>query len=121
MGEIYIGGEWDYRLKMYGIYGTVAGNPAGAAIIDLVKKTKRDLNFVPRNAKDVFNSGKCNAETVAKKLLDQAPKGAGPGPATLYRGDKDNPATFEDERYDVVPFGVRGAGVGSDVDIHFRP
>ena len=81
MGEIYIGGEWDYRLKMYGIYGTVAGNPAGAAIIDLVKKTKRDLNFVPRNAKDVFNSGKCNAETVAKKLRNEIKHRREQGPA----------------------------------------
>lgn len=77
---------------------------------------------MPRSADMAAKNGRCNAETISKNPQDQAPKGTSAiGPALLYRGDQDNLATPEDERYDVVPYGVRGTGAGSDVNIFFDP
>ncbi len=119
---IYFGGSPDAVRKQYDIYAKIESNKVGQVIIDLIRKIKKDLIFLPRDAGKVAISGVCNAETVAQEKMDSAPKGAsGRAPPYWYRGVEDNPETSEDERFTLVPYQWTGTGAGSNVKIFFDP
>jgi hypothetical protein len=117
-----------------GYYDTVGGylhkinrNRVGSLFIDRIEHHKKVVHIYPMDKGMVERIGSNTANTHPRKGVDGAPAGASRAPKDpaktpyWYRGNPDNPATSEDERYDMVPRGMVGTGKGSDVIISFSP
>lgn len=106
-----------YADDVVSVLQTVAGNPAGALLLKIIRYNPKDMKIVPYNGGDAYVSGECNAFARPDKARDAAPEGI-----DFFLGDEDNPRTrYDDERYRRAPWNARGTGKGSDVTIHFTP
>jgi hypothetical protein len=118
MSNININGAGDYTRSVEQQLTKIRSNPVGLRIFRSIEDGKRDVVISPYT--DVSNP---NADTTAKDSKAAAPKGVSGTYRTdhgaWYIGDKDDPKTSKDERYNGMPPGIQGTGEGSDVDIRF--
>jgi hypothetical protein len=117
---VYFLGPQSYVVGNIPLLAKIYANGVGRVVVDAIDDTDKDWAIVPRDKGKVAVDGSvCNADTVSDKTINAVPKDVSQAAGPLYRGDVDNPATREDERYDTVPFGVTGTGKGSDGKIYF--
>lgn len=98
------------------VLDTLAGNPAGKAVLQLIKNEDDDLTIVPYTQEDFKTKGSCNAYA----RPDKGSKYWAPDGVLPYLGTGDDPSTEFDERTaKVVMQKDAGTGKGTDVKLHF--
>ena len=125
MGKISIEGSPAYQQSIRDVLATIRKNPVGEIIAHSIENIDgRDLTIVPWDAGKAAVYGDCNAAAHPDNFRDAAPKGISgtlTGDSAWYAGHDDNPRTRDDERYDRMPYSVKGTGEGSDVHLYFTP
>jgi hypothetical protein len=125
MSKIKIDGTAAFERSVTDVLATIRRNPVGDIIASSIENIKnRNITIVPWDAGKAAVYGECNATAHADNIRDAAPEGASGllvGDSGWYAGHDDNRMTLADERYDRMPYGLKGTGDGSDVHINFTP
>jgi hypothetical protein len=118
-----VDGTPDYQRSINGLWGQLKTKSVGRTITSSIEVSNRDLTIQPYDAGKVAVNGDDNALTTADNLNDAAAKGMSNSVlrVPLYRGRIVNQNTGEDERYELMPDGVKGTGKGSGVHIYYSP
>lgn len=120
--NIELDGSADYKAAVDVVLTEVGRNEVGSVILSEIADQKRTVTLLEYHKGKEAVHGHHNALASAKDVRAGAPAGvSGAGPGYWYAGKSDDPRTFKDERYTLMPPRVAGTGKGSAADIHFSP
>ncbi len=115
---IHVTGKAHYKHLTHDVIDTIMSNDVGKIIVHGIRDAGKSVTVHKRTDENIAENGKCNAVTEAESDEDAYMVGDS---RTLYNGNKDDPHTKKDERFERVERGFRGTGRGSDAIIEFDP